>query len=269
MSGETVKLLRSDAPFPPWIDHGFTTRVGGVSTGPFETLNLAWRTGDDPANVVENHRRAAASLGYDSEGLAAVRQVHGARVVVVRSAAQARAAREEKADGIVLAPDRVPAALAAAVRVADCCPVLLAAIDRPAAAALHCGWRSLVGGVVEAGVAALREAAGASPERLAAAIGPCIGPEAFEVGEEVAAAFAREAGAGVVVRRGGGVRPRVDLAAAARSLLVRAGVSPEAIRLVRRCTFSEPAVFFSHRRDGAPSGRQAGVIVLKPGGPPT
>ncbi|MDI7267858.1 MAG: laccase domain-containing protein, partial [Myxococcota bacterium] len=79
MSGETVKLLRSDAPFP----HAFTTRAGGVSTGRFETLNLAWRTGDDPANIIENHRRVAASLGYAPEDLAAVRQVHGARVVVV------------------------------------------------------------------------------------------------------------------------------------------------------------------------------------------
>ena len=280
-------LLRLDGLFPRWMRWGFTTRHGGVSTGPYESLNLGWDVGDDPDSVRENHRRLGDTLGYDAETLATVRQVHGHRFHVVRRAADGRTLRGRQGDGILLSlqpavrdpwpemkdeerrtrsarPTEPQAPSAALVRVADCCPVILGALEHRAAAVLHCGWRSTVRGLVARGVGLLAgEVAEAHPV-LAAAIGPCIGPEAFEVGEEVAAAFAEKVSLDVVLRRPGRHKPHIDLQAAVRLLLIRAGISDDRIATFRRCTVSEPADFFSFRRDGHDSGRQAGVVALFP-----
>jgi copper oxidase (laccase) domain-containing protein len=145
--------------------------------------------------------------------------------------------------------------------------VIVAALDRPVAAVLHCGWRSTVRGLLAAGVATLRRETGVPELALAAAIGPCIGPEAFEVGEDVAAAFERAVSFDVVLRRVGRAKPHVDLQEAVRLLLVRAGVPAERIAVFRRCTVAEPAGFFSFRRAGHDCGRQAGVIRLAVDGP--
>ena len=260
-------ILSADGVFPSWIRHGFTTRTGGASEGRYASLNLAFRTGDDVERVRENHRRVGRALGFDAAGLATVHQVHGTDIVTVRTAAEAPSLREISADGLLVLPDagaRGP--IAAAVRTADCCPVVIARTDVRAAAVLHCGWRSVVAGIVGIGVRRLLEAApapkGSVP--LAAAIGPCIGPEAFEVGEDVAERFERFAGREVVLRRPDRPKPHVDLALAARIALVRAGVSAASIGWIRRCTASEPESFFSYRRDGPIGGRQAGVVVVGP-----
>ncbi|MBI5502504.1 MAG: peptidoglycan editing factor PgeF [Deltaproteobacteria bacterium] len=254
-------LLHIPDLFPSWIRWGFTTRHGGVSTGPYESLNLGWDVGDDPEHVRENHRLLAESLGYDPETLATVRQVHGHRVHVVRRAADGRTVRGQQGDAVVLVGGHAPP-LAALVRTADCCPVLLASLDRPAAAVLHCGWRSTVRGLVAQAVACLWRELGEAQPTLAAAIGPCIGPDAFEVGEEVAAAFAQKVSLDVVLRRPGRAKPHIDLQAAVRLLLIRAGIAPTRIAVFPRCTVSEPRDFFSFRRDGHDAGRQAGVLAL-------
>ncbi|MBI5489379.1 MAG: laccase domain-containing protein [Deltaproteobacteria bacterium] len=298
----TLPLLHLDGLFPPWIRWGFTTRHGGVSTGPYQSLNLGWDVGDDPERVRENHRLLAEALAYDPETLATVRQVHGHLVHVVRRAADGRTLRGKQGDAVVLswglgvglapsersesrgdrglaeqgsdAPGPGPETkyqeprtknappLAALVRTADCCPVLIASLDRPAAAVLHCGWRSTVRGLVAHTVACLAQELADPRPPLAAAIGPCIGPDAFEVGEEVAAAFGQKVSLDVVLRRPGRAKPHIDLQAAVRQLLIRAGVAPARIAVFPRCTVSEPDDFFSFRRDGHDAGRQAGVVSL-------
>ncbi len=230
------------------IVHGFSTRRGGASEGSYAGLNLATRTGDDPAKVAENLRRLCAAAGFAPGTLVRARQVHGAKVV-----AAARARAGAAADGIWAHRDDAPVVVG--VHTADCVPVLLADEAGRAVAAVHAGWRGLVAGVIPAAVAAL-SAAGVPPQRLLAAIGPCIEQAAFEVGEAVAAHFPPE----VVARRPEWPRPHVDLVAAARAQLVGCGVAPDRIERVGGCTFAHPERYFSYRRDGANMGQHLAFI---------
>ena len=221
----------------------FSTRRGGVSAGPYASLNLGRLTDDDGANVDANRERIAAAVGLPRERFIYGRQVHGASV---RRAAEppgaARPAAEE--DGQATALDDA----AALVFVADCLPVMLAG-DR-AVAALHGGWRGLAAGIVAEGVAALRElgAGGA----LTAALGPGARGCCYEVGEEVHAAFADVPGARAGERN-------LELAAIARRRLAEAGV--ETVHDTGLCTIcAGDGLFFSHRRDRGVTGRQAGIV---------
>jgi polyphenol oxidase len=213
----------------------FTTRRGGVSDGPFASLNLGLWTDDDAGRVHENRTRVAHLAGGR---LAQVRQVHGTDVV----AADPDTVRD--ADGQVTAERGV----AAMALVADCLPIALVAPE--GVGMLHAGWRGLAGGVVQAGVRAVRELGGSAD--IVAAIGPGAGGCCYEVGEEVHAAFASHGGA---VRRG----RNLDLKAIAVRELEAAGVS--AVHDVGICTMcADPQLFYSHRRDGGVTGRQAGVV---------
>jgi YfiH family protein len=218
----------------------FTTRRGGVSTGPYSSLNLGRLTEDATADVEENRRRVANAVGVPRECFLYGRQVHGARV---RRAAEPPSARRpvSEEDGQATA---LPGA-AALVFVADCLPVVLA--GEGGVAALHCGWRGLAAGIVAEGVAALRELGVSGP--LTAALGPGAGGCCYEVGEEVHAAFDAYG-----ARRGA---RNLDLKAVARAQLAGAGV--EEVHDVGLCTMCEPELFFSHRRDEGVTGRQAGV----------
>ena len=221
----------------------FSTRRGGVSTGPYASLNLGRLTDDDPGNVDANRERLAAAVGLPRERFAYGRQVHGA---TVRRASEppgpGRPAAEE--DGQATALDDV----AALVFVADCLPVLLS--SGSAVAALHCGWRGLAGGIVAEGVAALRELGGDGA--ITAALGPGARGCCYEVGEEVHAAFAGVPGARAGERN-------LDLPAIARRRLAEAGVATvHDTGLCTMCAGEE--LFFSHRRDNGVTGRQAGVV---------
>jgi len=160
--------------------HGFTTRAGGVSAPPFDTLNLGGKWGDDPARVVENRRRLAGAV----PGRCYVaRQVHGPAIVRVRAGEGAEAIARVEADGLV--SDAVGVSLG--VFVADCIPALIADPRTGAFASVHAGWRGTVAGVLPAAVRALATEFGARPGDLRIALGPAIGPCCFEVGEEVVA----------------------------------------------------------------------------------
>jgi YfiH family protein len=204
----------------------FTTRRGGVSGGPFASLNLGLKTDDDAERVRENHARVERISGGR---LARVRQVHGTDVV------EADPETIVEADGQVTARSGV----AAVVLTADCLPIALVAPE--GVGMLHAGWRGLAGGVIANGVAALRDL---GAERIEAAIGPGAGPCCYEVGAEVHAAF-------------GTSGRTVDLKAIAREALTDAGV--EAVHDCGLCTMHDPERFFSHRRDHGVTGRQAGV----------
>ena len=222
----------------------FTTRRGGVSRGPYASLNLGAATGDKPADVAANRERLAELVGLPRARFAQGRQVHEATVRRRREPPDPAERPPAPADG--QATDRM--GVASIVLVADCVPVALAGPG--AVAMLHCGWRGLAAGIVAEGVAALRElGAGAA---VTAAIGPGAGRCCYEVGEEVHAAFGD---LGPEVRDG----RRLDLKLVARRRLEAAGVP--AIHDVELCTMcSDPGLFFSHRRDGGVTGRQAGAV---------
>jgi YfiH family protein len=219
----------------------FSSRRGGVSEGPFASLNLGRLTADDGANVDANRERLAAAVGRPRERFLYGRQVHGAHVRrATEPPGAARPAAEE--DGQATTLGDAPAL----VFVADCLPVLLASEE--AVAALHCGWHGLREGIVAEGVRALREL-GARGE-IQAAIGPGARPCCYEVGEEVQAAFAEVPGARVGEHN-------LDLPGVARHRLAEAGV--EAVHDTGLCTICSDA-FFSHRRDHGVTGRQAGIV---------
>jgi polyphenol oxidase len=220
----------------------FTTRRGGVSRAPFDTLNLGARTGDDPAAVAANRTRLAAVAGVREERIAQSAQVHGRRVLRHTAAPEPRAPRAQ-ADGHAT---NIPG-VAALVLTADCLPVALSAPG--AVAMLHAGWRGLAAGVLDEGVAALRELGAGGP--VCAAIGPGAGGCCYEVGDEVRAAFADVPEA----RRGA----NIDLKAVAAARLRAAGV--QGIHDAGLCTMCD-ARFYSHRRDRGTTGRQGGMAWL-------
>ena len=218
----------------------FTTRRGGVSTGPFASLNLGRLTADDGANVDVNRARVAALANAPRNRFIYGKQVHGATVrrATEPPSAQRRPAEE---DGQATALRAHPAL----VFVADCLPVLLAADG--AVAAVHAGWRGIAAGILPEGVAALRDAGGSGP--VTALIGPSARGCCYEVGEEVHARFAR-----YDARRGA---RNIDLAQIVTAQLQATGATVHDTEL---CTMCRPDLFFSHRRDGGVTGRQAGVV---------
>jgi YfiH family protein len=234
------------------FSHGFSLRAGGVSAAPFASLHFG--AGDDPANVAENVRRFAAAVGFEPAALRQVTQVHGARVVDAAAMPDDPAAREE-ADALTLAPGGRSRARAVGVRVADCVPVLVAATDTGEIAAIHAGWRGVAANVIGEAVGRLKGKA------LVAAVGPCIGPCCFEVGPEVVPPLLAATGGDVrIVARREGEKAYVDLRAAVRRQLERAGASD--VEDVPGCTSCDAGRFFSYRRDGQRSGRHLAVIAL-------
>jgi len=237
-----AEFLSSGLLWASGLRHGFFTRRGGVSRGPFASLNVGLRSGDDPALVAENRARIAQALGVAPERLVTVRQVHGTEVVVV--------------DG-TFGPEDAPAAdalvverpgLAIGVTTADCAPVLLFDPFGPRAAAVHAGWRGLAAGILRRTVAFMAKL-GSRPHELRAAVGPCIGARSYEVGPEVREAFlaADPAHAGDF-SPGAGDRFLFDLAAAARRQLLAAGLEPGRVEVMGLDTFAREDLFFSYRR---------------------
>lgn len=215
----------------------FSTRQGGVSDPPYDSLNLGILTDDARDRVTENRRRLAERMGVAPERVAMGWQVHGADLQEWTEAPASRfadpAADLRKVDGHVTGLDGV----ALLVLTADCLPVALAGGGR--VAMLHCGWRGLAAGILERAVECFEEPP-------AAAVGPGIGRCCYEVGQEVLDTF-------------GAPGPNLDLRAVAVRALESAGATE--VRHVDLCTSCNPDLFFSHRRDGGVTGRQAGVVV--------
>jgi polyphenol oxidase len=220
----------------------FTTRVGGVSDAPYDSLNLTIGTGDDRTRVEENRRLACEAVGVPATTLAFNRQMHSPTVHRARAGAYGK-----PGDGL-WSDEQGVSMLAMS---ADCLPIAVARVDgAPALAVLHAGWRGLAGGIIAAGVSALRSPSSDGPA-LAAIIGPAIGPCCYEVGREVSELFDADLTAG----------GKLDLWSAAERSLAAAGV--ERIERVDLCTRCNPELFFSHRRDGRARGVQGvlGAVV--------
>lgn len=241
------------------VPHAFSTRLGGVSSAPFDSMNLGTvGTGDsgvqDPVeNIRANQRRLRATIGREDREACNVHQVHGNGVLTARPGEPF--ANGQKADAIVSDdPGRV-----VSVKYADCVPILLASPNGQAVAAVHAGWRGVIAGVLPTAVAKLADVGRCRAAELVAAVGPCIGFEHFEVGPEVLEAFVARFGGDAPIRRVG-EKGRVALAEAVRRQLVEAGLSADRIDMTDRCTFRDADEFFSHRRDRGVTGRMAAFI---------
>lgn len=245
----SVAWLRAEWNAPPTVVAGTTHRRGGASRGAWESLNLASHVGDDPAAVAQNRRRFARACGLPSEP-PWLEQVHGTRVATPGDAASA------PADALVT--DRP--GLVCAVLTADCLPVVLAAADGSEVGVAHAGWRGLAAGVLEATVARFAAPSGA----LVAWLGPAISQPAFEVGDEVRQAFlGPDPGADGCFAANARGRWQADLYGLARRRLARLGVAD--VSGGGRCTFGEPELYYSYRRDG-PCGRMATFVYRTPAG---
>jgi len=244
--------LDPDAAIPHWRPRErdpaavllFSTRRGGVSLAPFDTLNLGRSTADDAASVHENRARFLRLASLEPSLLATAGQVHGSRVVEVVGPGH-----HADCDALVT---RVPG-VALAVTTADCMSLLYRAPGVVAAA--HSGWRGTAEAMPVAVLASVCRLAGCAPEAVSVAIGPAIRGCCYEVGDDVAARFPAAA-----VRATPG-RPRLDLPTAARLALDAAGVRPERLHDTGACTCCEPEWYFSHRRDHGRTGRHWGLAA--------
>ncbi|MGL4232565.1 MAG: peptidoglycan editing factor PgeF [Casimicrobium sp.] len=254
-------LLRPNWDAPANIRAAMTTREGGVSLAPYDSLNLGYSTQDDRSAVAENERRVAALLGIESSAIRWAYQVHGN---IVHDAE--KLPTNEPLGATTIEGDAIVSrtrGLVCGVKVADCMPVLFAADDASVVGAAHAGWRGLSSGVLENTITAM----GVAPARIVAWLGPCIGATKFEVGEDVRGAFLGNGlaeSAGVVERAFVPLATHgkylCDLRAIARERLRVAGVTR--VSASDDCTMSEPDRYFSHRRDKT-TGRMAAFIGIK------
>lgn len=236
----------------PGIVHGFTTRDGGVSQGPFASLNLGGSQ-DERASIDANRSRVVESLGRKDASFVALRQVHGNDVVQVTRLA----GRSIEADGL-WTRDR---GAVLAVLVADCVPILFADVRGRAIGAVHAGWRGTASRIAAQMVKRLKDV-DVPPHDLKVAIGPSIGPADFEIGPDVVLALETAfPGPGAAIKPGNEDRSYADLWALNRRALIEAGVPEGNIDLVGFSTLSDTR-FFSHRRDNGVTGRQSGVIAF-------
>jgi YfiH family protein len=231
----------------PGVVHAVTTRHGGVSEGRCESLNVSYSVGDAEPSVDENLRRAAESVGVGRKDLFAAYQVHGRSVTLVERDTDPRPSCDVLMTRVT---DRT-----LMLRYADCTPVLLADTRRKVVGIVHAGWRGSALRAAGAAVEALGQAFDSDPRDLVAGIGPAIGPCCYEVGEDVATAFADRPW--LFANR------RLDLWEANRQALIEAGVPSEQIEVAGVCTQCQSEQFFSHRANGGqPAGRFAALIRL-------
>jgi hypothetical protein len=242
------------------VPHAFSTRCGGISPPPFDSLNLGnpanCETRDDQQRIHHNYRLLLAAAGCPTEAPLRVHQVHGCAVVDAQP--ELLFDPDRQADAIV----SNDGARAVSIRIADCVPVLLSSGDGKLVAAVHAGWRGIVANVIGATVGRMMDSH-APPQSMVAAIGPCIGREAFEVGPEVIAEFKRIFGSTAPIELRGDGKGRADLRAAARLQLIAAGLLSDCIDSTDRCTVTHRDEFFSHRRDRGVTGRMAAVIAAR------
>ena len=245
------------------VAHGFSTRLGGVSTGMWDSLNLGLSRGDDPDRVRENYRRFFAAIGAESPSMAMSDQVHGTDVLNVTTADCKQDPYTKKGlvgDGLMTA---VPG-IALIVFCSDCIPVLLYDPKRRVIAALHAGWRGTAAGIVTKAVTQMTQTYGSNPADILAAIGPGIDQCCFETHEDVPnAVTANLAGNGlpfIQLKENG--KFSVDLKGLNARRLELAGLTPDHIDLCRECTHCHPDRFWSHRRLGTQRGSMAAAIQL-------
>ena len=241
----------------PMVRHGFSTRRGGVSPGPFASLNLGMNTADDPKRVAANRGRLARSLGSGFLDLVCATQIHSDDIVQIRAGETI----EREADALWSKHSGV----AVGITVADCVPLLFADTRGAAVAAVHAGWRGTHKKIGPKMVGQFREA-GIPLEAIRVALGPAIGPCCFSIGEDVVEKFHEQFDwAQLAISKSTNHGWTADLWEINRRSLMDSGVRDIHIDTLRHCTFCDSR-FFSYRRDRGNTGRQAGVIgIANPG----
>ena len=245
------------------IAHGFSTRVGGVSTGMWDSLNLGVSRGDDPDRVRENYRRFLSAVGVEGSLLAMCNQVHGNEIRNLTTADLKRDPYDKatfEADGVMTA---IPG-VTLTVFTADCLPVLLYDPVRRVIAALHAGWRGTASGIVTAAVEQMTAVYGCDPANILAAIGPGIDQCCFETHEDVPNAMTASLATACLpfINLMENGKFSVDLKGINAKRLELAGLNPDHIDLCRDCTCCMENKYWSHRRQGTQRGSMASVITL-------
>ncbi len=239
----------------PDLRHAITTRHGGVSAAPFDSLNLGLHVGDDSERVIENRLLVAQELGYDDQDAVWAQQVHGANAHIVTPNDRGRGDRCYKdalpsTDALICEYSDAPCW----ILVADCAPVLLVHPARQVLAVVHAGWRGALGQIASRTLAQMSAEFSIEASEVLAGIGPCLCVECLEVGEEVALT-AEEIGASTCIVRAGFEKPHLDLRRALLDDLKRACVSEANVEVSSECPRCLNHKYFSHRGDGGPSGR--------------
>lgn len=230
-----------------YIKHAFSTRTGGVSPKPYDSLNLGLSVGDRAENVNKNRERFLQAIGANQERLAHGVQVHGSKVQKVENPG-----RFEATDGLITDKKNI----VLAIKTADCVPVLLFDPKRHVIAAVHAGWRSVQKGILSKTVGIMTSDYGSKPAEILCAIGPSIRACCYEVQQDVAGRFSADS----IVQRNG--RLFLDLVKVIKSRLRKSGLSAGNIDDSEYCTCCHAELFFSYRRDGAESGRMMMAAVL-------
>lgn len=253
----------------PTLLHGFSTRLGGVSAPPHDTLNMAYSRPDDPAAVRENRQRFAAALGFTMDDVVIAGQVHGTTVRRVLATDKGRGAYSPAtvlppADALVT---NVPGIVLWA-GFADCTPLLFFDPVQQAVGIAHAGWKGTIGNIAAATIAAMEHEFGCDPPNIIAAIGPAIGPCCYEVDEPVISAvcdaFGADLAADLLLRPPGNERPHFDLWAANQHWLAQSGIQACNLTRLDCCTACNVERFFSHRREQGATGRFVAVIGIRP-----
>jgi hypothetical protein len=255
-------LVWLTSPLLTGVRHGFSTRKGGVSPAPWDSLDLGPSRGDDLENVRENYRRFCAVLGADERRVVLSKQVHETTVRVVTADDAGKGLwrhRDYAADALITNETNLPLVVFSA----DCGIILLHDPVTGAVGGVHAGWRGCAGGILEKAVREMTRVYGTDPASLRCAIGPCIGPCCFETDDDVPEAMRAALGdtAELYLERRG-PKYHVDLAGLNRQWLLRAGVSPDHIDVCGLCTACRPDLFWSHRKLGNARGVQGAMIVL-------
>lgn len=237
----------------PNLRHAVTTREGGVSSGDYASLNLAFHVGDEAAKVIENRRLLARELGFDVETLVGAQQVHGNRIGFVSAHQSGRGALDyhsalPETDAFMTAAKNLPLL----VLVADCAPVLLVDPENQVLAVVHAGWRGALAEIAFHTISQMQNRFGTRPEVVRAGIGPCLSVENFEIGPEVAAQITPFDRKAIV---SGWDKPHLDLRGLIHRDLERAGVRPRFIETMKICPKADNERFFSHRGQNGVAGR--------------
>ena len=245
------------------VRHGFSTRLGGVSEAPYDTLNLGLRTEDCVENVRENYKRFCNAVGVDETKLILTRQVHSRDIKIVTKSDCGKGLAKEsdlgEFDGLITAQRGVPIA----VFYADCTPILLLDPKKKVIAAVHSGWRGTMSRIGRYAVQIMRREFASKPEDILAAFGPSIKKCCFEVGSDVFVEFCQMFGA----RALSGTKEvndkfYVDTDKLNKEQLIAEGLKEENISICEECTFCNNDVFYSHRADKGKTGRMCAVIEL-------
>ncbi len=247
----------------PGIIHGCSTRLGGVSSGCFKSLNLGFNTGDKKELIYENYSRLAQGAGIPFKSLTLSRQTHSANILKVDENQKGMGLSKPYAytdiDGLITNKPGI----CLIINHGDCIPLLFADSKQKAIGAAHAGWRGTAAGIGPKTVKKIVECYNLKAENIFAAIGPGIGPCCYKVGDEVAHIFRQLPGSGAFLEplKEGGAR--LNLALANYYLLLNAGLKEENIQIAGLCTSCNKDLFFSHRRQGGKRGLMASFIYLK------